>query len=103
MKPSIVLVGLDRTFVNNVLQGFLGEKSIEGQPLIDWRIDTKYYIADVQICPLTSKSLVDQSVAESSEVLILLLDPNEVRNDSKSKEILLKKKSSIVDQQSNKT
>lgn len=79
MKPSIVVVGLDKDFVHDVVQGLTEkEPTISNEP-IDWTIDTKYYTADVQICPVTSKILVEQSVAESSEVLILLADPNEVK------------------------
>jgi hypothetical protein len=78
MKPSVVLVGLDQVFLDEVLHGLTGEKKDQTIDAIDWTIDTKYYTADVHLCPVNSKKLVEESVANSAQVLILLLDPSEV-------------------------
>lgn len=78
MKPSVVIVGLDQVFLDEVLHGLTGEKKDQTIDAIDWTIDTKYYTADVQLCPVNSKKLVEESVANSAQVLILLLDPSHV-------------------------
>lgn len=78
MKPCIVVVGLDKIFLDEIIQGLAGENKINDNNLIEWTIDTKYYTADVDICPVNKKMLVEESVANSAEVLILLLDPSEV-------------------------
>ena len=78
MKPSVVLIGLDQVFLDEVVQGLSGEKKDQANDAIDWTIDTKYYTADVQLCPVNSKKLVEESVANSAQVLILLLDPSQV-------------------------
>ena len=80
VKPCIVLVGLDGIFVDEVLQGLTGAAQEKTSAQIDWTIDTKYYTADVHLCPLTSKMLVDESVANATEMLIILLDTSHVRN-----------------------
>jgi hypothetical protein len=78
MKPSIVIVGLDQIFLNEIVQGLVGENKANDKNLIEWTIDTKYYTADVDVCPVNTKMLVDEPVANSAQVLILLIDPTEV-------------------------
>ncbi|CAF4346191.1 unnamed protein product [Adineta steineri] len=78
MKPSIVIVGLDQVFLDETIQGLSGDNKINDNNLIEWTIDTKYYTADVNICPLNTKMLVEESVANSAQVLIVLLDPSHV-------------------------
>ncbi len=78
MKPSIVIVGLDQLFLNEIVQGLVGENKPNDKNLIEWTIDTKYYTADVDICPVNTKMLVDEAVANSAQVLVLLIDPAEV-------------------------
>ena len=79
MKPSLVIVGLDETFLNEIVQGLVGENKPNDNNLIEWTIDTKYYTADVDVCPVNKKMLVEESVANSAQVLILLIDPTEVK------------------------
>jgi hypothetical protein len=78
MKPCIVLAGLDQVFINEIVHSLTGEKQETPNHLVDWTIDTKYYTADVHLCVLNSKMLVEESVANAIEVLILLLDPSHV-------------------------
>jgi len=78
MKPSIVIVGLDQIFLNEIVQGLVGENKANDKNLIEWTIDTKYYTADVDVCPVNTKMLVDEPVANSAQVLIVLIDPSEV-------------------------
>jgi hypothetical protein len=78
MNPCIVIVGLDKIFLDEIVQGLAGENQINDNNLIDWTIDTKYYTADVHICPVNQKMLVEESVANSAQVLILLIDPSQV-------------------------
>jgi hypothetical protein len=78
MKPCIVIVGLDKIFLDEVVEGLTGENKINDNNLIEWTIDTKYYTADVHVCPVNNKMLVEESVANSAQVLILLLDPSQV-------------------------
>ena len=78
MKSSLVIVGLDQVFLNEVVQGLVGENKPNEQNLIEWTIDTKYYTAEVDVCPVNKKMLVDEAVANSAQVLILLIDPTEV-------------------------
>lgn len=78
MNPSIVIVGLDQIFLDEIIQGLAGEKQSNEQNLIEWTIDTKYYTADVNLCPVNKKMLVDESVANSAQILILLIDPLQV-------------------------
>ena len=78
MKPSIVIAGLDQEFLDEILQGLTGEsKTIDNNP-IEWTIDTKYYTADVHLCPVNTKMLVEESVANSAQMLIVLIDPVQV-------------------------
>ena len=78
MKPSIVIVGLDQEFLGEILQELTGEsKTIDNNP-IEWTIDTKYYTADVHLCPVNTKMLVEESVANSAQMLIVLIDPVQV-------------------------
>lgn len=78
MKPSIVIAGLDQEFLDEILQGLTGEsKTIDNNP-IEWTIDTKYYTADVHLCPVNTKMLVEESVANSAQMLIVLVDPVQV-------------------------
>lgn len=79
MNPSIVIVGLDQIFLDEIVRGLVGENQVNEQNLIEWTIDTKYYTADVNVCPINKKMLVDESVANSAQVLILLIDPIEVQ------------------------
>jgi len=83
MKPCIVIVGLDKIFLDEIVQGLVGENKINDNNLIEWTIDTKYYTADVDICPVNTKMLVEESVANSAQVLILLIDPSEINNRTK--------------------
>jgi hypothetical protein len=78
MNPCIVIVGLDKIFLDEIVQGLTGENKINDNNLIEWTIDTKYYTADVHICPVNNKMLVEESIANSAQVLILLLDPSQV-------------------------
>lgn len=78
MNPSIVIVGLDQQFLEEIVHGLVGDKQANDENLIEWTIDTKYYTADVNVCPVKKKMLVDESVANSAQVLILLIDPIEV-------------------------
>lgn len=78
MNPSIVIVGLDQIFLDEIIHGLAGEKQINEQNLIEWTIDTKYYTADVNLCPVNKKMLVEESVANSAQILILLIDPLQV-------------------------
>lgn len=78
MKSCIVIVGLDKIFLDEIIQGLTGENKINNDNLIDWTIDTKYYTVDVHICPVEKKMLVEKSIADSAQVLILLLDPSQV-------------------------
>jgi hypothetical protein len=78
MKPCIVIVGLDQTFLNEVVQGLTGETKPTDDNLIEWTVDTKYYTADVHLCTVNTKMLVEESVANSAHILILLLDPSQV-------------------------
>jgi len=79
MNPCIVVIGLDKIFLDEVVHGLVdNEPKFNDNNLIDWTIDTKYYTAEVQLCPVNKKMLVEQTVAESAQVLILLLDPAEV-------------------------
>jgi hypothetical protein len=78
MKPCIVIFGLDKIFLDEIVQGLAGENKINDNNLIDWTIDTKYYTADVHLCPVNNKMLVEESIANSAQVLILLLDPSQV-------------------------
>ncbi len=78
MKPSIVVVGLDQIFLNEIIQGLAGENKPNDNNLIEWTIDTKYYTADVHLHPVNTKMLVEESVANSAQVLILLIDPSQV-------------------------
>ncbi|UJR27538.1 hypothetical protein I4U23_008820 [Adineta vaga] len=83
MKPSIVIAGLDQTFLDEIFQGLTGEtKTLDNNP-IEWTIDTKYYTADVHLCPVKTKMLVEESVANSAEMLILLIDPIQINNRTK--------------------
>ena len=78
MKPSIVIAGLDQEFLGEILQELTGEsKTIDNNP-IEWTIDTKYYTADVHLCPVNTKMLVEESVANSAQMLIVLIDPVQV-------------------------
>ena len=79
MNPSIVIVGLDQIFLDEIIHGLAGEKQSNEQNLIEWTIDTKYYTADVNLCPVNKKMLVDESVANSAQILVLLIDPLQVR------------------------
>ncbi|CAF3576186.1 unnamed protein product [Adineta steineri] len=83
MKPSIVIVGLDQVFLDETIQGLSGENKINDNNLIEWTIDTKYYTADVNICPVNTKMLVEESVANSAQVLIVLLDPSHINSRTK--------------------
>ena len=79
MKPCIVIVGLDDIFLNEIIQGLTNENKIhDNKDLIEWTIDTKYYTADVHLCPVNNKILVEESVANSAQVLILLIDSSHV-------------------------
>ena len=79
MRPCIILVGLDQVFLDEILQGLTGASTDPANSLIDWTIDTKYYNADVHLSKVNSKMLVEESVANAAEVLILLIDPTQVR------------------------
>jgi hypothetical protein len=79
MNPCIVIVGLDQIYLDEIVHGLTGgETKPNDNNLIDWTIDTKYYTADVHVCPVNKKMLVEESVANSAQVLIVLLDPSEV-------------------------
>jgi hypothetical protein len=79
MNPCIVIIGLDQIFLDEIIHGLTGnENKTNDNNLIDWTIDTKYYTADVHLCPVNKKMLVEESVANSAQVLTLLLDPTEV-------------------------
>lgn len=82
-KPCIVVVGLDSIFIDEVLQSLTGSNQDQTQNQIDWTIDTKYYTADVHLCPLTSKKLVDEPIANATEMLIVLLDPSQMNSRTK--------------------
>ena len=82
MKPCIILVGLDQVFLDEILQGLTGGPPDPANGLIDWTIDTKYYTADVHLSRVNSKMLVEESVANAAEILILLIDPSQVRAPS---------------------
>ena len=59
MKPSLVVVGLDEVFLNEIVQGLVGEENKPNDKnLIEWTIDTKYYTADVDVCPVNRKMLL---------------------------------------------
>ncbi|CAF1356042.1 unnamed protein product [Adineta ricciae] len=80
MKPSIVIAGLDQEFLGEILQELTGEsKTIDNNP-IEWTIDTKYYTADVHLCPVNTKMLVEESVANSAQMLIVLIDPVQINS-----------------------
>ncbi|CAF0800106.1 unnamed protein product [Rotaria sordida] len=83
MKPCIVIVGLDQIFLDEIVQGLTGENKINDNNLIEWTIDTKYYTADVHLCPINTKRLVEESVANLAEVLILLIDPSQINSRTK--------------------
>ncbi|CAF3566414.1 unnamed protein product [Rotaria sordida] len=83
MKPCIVIVGLDQIFLDEIVQGLTGENKINDNNLIEWTIDTKYYTADVDLCPINTKRLVEESVANLAEVLILLIDPSQINSRTK--------------------
>lgn len=92
MKPSVVIAGLDQIFLDEIVQGLVGEPKRNENNLIEWTIDTKYYTADVHLCTINNKSLVEESVANSAQVLILLIDPSEVGKfhcNNQKKKILL--------------
>ncbi|CAF5213804.1 unnamed protein product, partial [Rotaria magnacalcarata] len=83
MKPCIVIVGLDQIFLDEIVQGLAGENKMNDKNLIEWTIDTKYYTADVHLCPINNKCLVEETVANLAQVLILLIDPSEINSRTK--------------------
>ncbi|CAF3623306.1 unnamed protein product [Rotaria socialis] len=83
MKPCIVIVGLDQIFLDEIVQGLAGENKMNDHNLIEWTIDTKYYTADVHLRPINNKCLVEETVANLAEVLILLIDPSEINSRTK--------------------
>ena len=92
MKSSIVIYGLDKFFLNEIVEGLIGKYETNEQDLFDWTIDTKYYTVDVQVHPLDRKILVEESIANSAQVLIVLIDPTEVRfcfSKSKKKRLIV--------------
>lgn len=83
MKPSIVIYGLDRNFLSEIVEGLIGKYETNDENLYDWTIDTKYYTVDVHVQPLDKKILVEESIADSAQVLIVLIDPSELNNCTK--------------------
>ncbi|CAF1624537.1 unnamed protein product, partial [Didymodactylos carnosus] len=94
MKPCILTMGLDQTLIDEVLQGIISNpvvdlpvktsESNENLTFHDWVIDTKYYTCDVQFCVVKQKLLVEQDIADATEVILLLLDPNNLNTLAKA-------------------
>ena len=102
MKPCIILVGLDQVFLDEIVQGLTGGSTDPANSLIDWTIDTKYYTADVHLSKVNSKMLVEESVANAAEILILLIDPSQVHDRSSTDRPLTPVRLDL-DKQSNQT
>ncbi|KAK7478404.1 hypothetical protein BaRGS_00030329 [Batillaria attramentaria] len=51
----------------------------------DWHIDTKYYTADVKLCTTATRTIGDQSFAESVQAFVVYFDSHEVSSFEKVK------------------
>ena len=68
-------------FIADILQC---EVLPEGKPKVedivgyDWRIDTKYYTADVELCITDKRTIGDQQFADNVQAFIVHFDPENV-------------------------
>jgi len=44
-----------------------------------WRIDTKYYTADVLLCTTADRTIGDESFAEAVQAFVIVFDSKEVQ------------------------
>jgi len=77
-EPCVFIYGPEETVVNNIIYNVAGA-AVPGQSSISpdlacfypWRVDNKYYTADVQLCHVLQKFLPHKHLADRCEAVII--------------------------------